>query len=165
MPDNVFGSDDDNNVVPPLTWEEQMELEDDPADINKVNKSGKCLKGKKLYLTKVEENTEENLQQAIKSMSNEDQKDLRGKFIVPDMPFTTPPRLDKLMAMECSMSVKSAEQSHSHIQALFLDAAGPLMGQLDNINKNNPIVVEAAVKAALTFMGNSSQCNVERRTL
>ena len=44
-----------------------------------------------------------------------------------------------------------------------------LVGLIDNINKDSPIVVEdveAAVKAALTFMGNaSSQCNIERRTL
>ena len=73
------------------------------------------------------------------------------------------------MVTECSKSIKSTDQSHSCIQALFLDAAGPLTGLLDNINKDSPIVVEdveAALKAALTFLGiASSQCNVERRTL
>ena len=33
-PDNVFGSDGDDNVTTGLTWEEQMELEDDPADVD-----------------------------------------------------------------------------------------------------------------------------------
>ena len=38
MPDNVFGSDDDDNVATRLTWQEQMELKDDP-DVNKVEAS------------------------------------------------------------------------------------------------------------------------------
>ena len=58
MPDNVFGGDDDNNVATCLTWEQQMEFEDDPADVNKVDRSGKRPKGEKLCLTKVEESTE-----------------------------------------------------------------------------------------------------------
>ena len=70
------------------------------------------------------------------------------------------------MATEFSQSVKSADHSHSRIQALFLDVVGPLMGLLDNINKDNQIAVEdveAAVKGTLTFMGNaSSHCNTER---
>jgi len=41
------------------------------------------------------------------------------------------------MATECSNSAKSAGQSEScRIQKLFLDAVGPLMGLLDNINYN-----------------------------
>jgi len=102
-------------------------------------------------------------------MSNKDQKDLHSNFIVPDMPFTTPPHLDKLMAAECSKRVKTTDQSYFSIQALFLDAAGPLTRLLDNINRENPISVddvEAAVKADLTFMGNTtSKCNIKRRTL
>ena len=121
MPDNVFGGDDENNVATCLTWEQQMEFEDDPADVNKVDRSGKRPKGEKLCLTKVEESTEDFLQEAFTPMSNENQNDLWGKFTVVDTPFTTQPRLDKLMATECSKNVKSAHQSHSCIQALFLD--------------------------------------------
>ena len=73
-PDNVFGGDDDDNVATCLTWEEQMELEDDLADVDKVNKSGKCPKGEKLCLTKVEESTEDFLREAFKPMSIEDRK-------------------------------------------------------------------------------------------
>ena len=98
MPNNVFGSDDNDNVATCLTWEEQMELEDNPADVD--FKSGKHPKGEKLRLTKVEESTEDFLREVFKPMSNEDQKELRGKFIVPDTTVTTPPCLDKLMAMD-----------------------------------------------------------------
>ena len=71
------------------------------------------------------------------------------------------------MAAECSKSTKSADQQLSRIQALFLDAVGPLSGLLDSINKGTEVAlddVEGAVKAALTFMGNaSSQCTSLRR--
>jgi len=62
------------------------------------------------------------------------------------------------MAAECSRSVKSTDQVQSRIQALFLDMVGPLMGLLNSINKEDEIVVEgmeAAVRAAFTFLGNS----------
>ena len=72
------------------------------------------------------------------------------------------PQLDKIMAAECSKSTKSADHQLSQIQALFLDAAGPLSGLLDSINQGTEVTlddVESAVKAALTFLGNmSSQC-------
>ena len=169
-PESVIGGEDhdDDNVVTRLSWEEQMELTDAKQDADKVSKSAKRPKGEKLRLTKVEEGTEQFLREAFTSMENDDRKELRSKFIIPDTPFTTPPHLDKVMAAESSKSVKSADQSQSRIQALFLDAVGPLTGILDSINKEEEIViedVEAAVKAALTFLGNaSSQCNTDRRS-
>ena len=71
------------------------------------------------------------------------------------------------MAAECSKSTKSADLQLSRIQALFLDAVGPLSGLIDGINKGTEVTVdnvEGAVKAALTFLGNaSSQCTSLRR--
>ena len=55
--------------------------------------------------------------------------------------------------------MKSADHSLSRIQALFLDAVGPLSGVLDAVNKGSEIsidYVEGAVKAALTFLPNFS---------
>ena len=73
-----------------------------------------------------------------------------------------------MIADECSKSVKTSDQSFSRIQALFLDAVGPLSGMLDSINKGTELAVEDvedAVKAALNFLGNaSSQCTSLRRT-
>ena len=78
-------------------------------------------------------------------------------FIVLDMPFTTIPRLDKMIADKCSKSVKTSDQSFSRIQAtLFLDA---LSGMLDSFHKGTELAVEDvedAGKAALTFLGNVS---------
>ena len=77
------------------------------------------------------------------------------------------PRLDKIMAAEFSKSTKFADHHLSQIQALFLDAAGPLSGLLDSINQGTEVTlddVESAVKAALTFLGNAfSQCTTLRR--
>jgi len=54
-----------------------------------------------------------------------------------------------------------ADHLQSHIQALFLDAIGPLTGLLDSINKDEIVVTG---RAALTLLGNaSSQCNTDRR--
>ena len=63
--------------------------------------------------------------------------------------------------------MKSADHSQSRIQALFLDAVGPLIGLLVSINKDEIVVedMEAAVRAALTFLGNASfQCNTDRKS-
>jgi len=37
--------------------------------------------------------------EAFTTMSNKDHRDLHSKFIAPDTSFTTPPHLDKLMAV------------------------------------------------------------------
>ena len=158
----------DDNVVTRLSWEDQMELEDE-QDANSSDTKADHPKGEKLCLTEVEKETRDFLREVFNTLDNEDCKDIRRKFIVPDTSFTTPPRLDKVMAAECSKSTKSTDHTLSRIQVLFLDAVGPLTGLIDEINKGNEISiedVEAAVKAALTLMGNaSSHCNAERRTL
>ena len=142
-----------------------MELEDENEDRDSsMDPPG----GDKVRLTKVHQSTEEFLRAAFTSVSNVDRRQLRHRFIVPDTPFTAAPRLDKVMAAECSKNLKSADTSLSRIQALFLDAVGPLSDLLDKVNNNTELSVEdmeGAVKAALTFIGNaSSQCTALRRT-
>ena len=86
---------------------------------------------------------------------------------MPNAAFIMSPRLDTIMAAECAKSTKSADHQLSRIQALFLDAAGPLSGLLDSINQGIEVTlddVESAVKAALTFLGNaSSQCTTLKK--
>ena len=179
----VEGEDDDGDVITkPLLWEEQMELLENQQNPSPLDTLGKRPKGRpnmssglgsetfcqKLSLTKVDKETEDFLHEAFSTMENEDRKDLRRQFIVPDTPFTMAPYLDKVMAAECSKGTKATDQAHSKIQALFLDAVGPLTQLLDGINKGQKLViedVEAAVKAALSLMGNaSSHCTALRRT-
>ena len=156
----------EDDVVTKLTWSEQMELadEDEGQGDSPVDRTG----GDKVRLTQVHKSTEDFLRKAFNAVSNTDRRQIRQQFIVPDTPFTTAPRLDKVMAAECSKSLKSADNSLSRIQALFLDAVGPLSGLLEKVNTGTEISVddmEGAVKAALTFIGNaSSQCTSLRRT-
>ena len=163
-PVNADNADEDG-IVTRLTWGERMELEDENEDRDSsMDRPG----GDKVCLTKVHQSTEEFLRAAFTSVSNVDRRQLRQRFIVPDTPFTAAPRLDKVMATECSKNLKSADTSLSRIQALFLDAVGPLSDLLDKVNSNTELSVEdmeGAVKAALTFIGNaSSQCTALRRT-
>ena len=143
-----------------------MELEDELED-SAGNISSETLGGDKVHLTQVHESTEEFLRKAFSSVNNAERRQLKQQYIVPNTVFTASPRLDKVMAAECSKSTKSADLQLSRIQALFLDAVGPLSGLIDNINKGTEVTldeVEGAVKAALTFLGNaSSQCTSLRR--
>jgi len=59
IPENSISSEDNDNVVTHLTWKGQMEFEDAKLEAEKVSKSVKCPKGKKLHLTKVKERTEQ----------------------------------------------------------------------------------------------------------
>ena len=123
----VTGVDDDDGIVSTrLSWDEQMELLEDEQNRSPVDTTGNRPKGEKLPLTKVEKETEDFLREAFTALDNEDRKSVRKRFIVPDTPFTMAPHLDKVMAAECSKSTKAADQAHSRIQALFLDAVGPL---------------------------------------
>ena len=143
-----------------------MELEDEVE--GQGDSPVDCTGGDKVCLTQVHKSTEDFLCKAFTAVSNTDRRQIRQEFIVPDTPFTTAPRLDKVMAVECSKSLKSADNSLSRIQALFLDAVGPLSGLLEKVNTGTEISIEdmeGAVKAALTFIGNaSSQCTSLRRT-
>ena len=154
------GLDDEDNVIARLSWSEQMELEDE-AEYHDGHTTG----GNKVHLTQVQKPTEEFLCKAFSSVSNAEQ---RQQLIVLDTPFTTAQRLDKVMAEECSKSVKSSDHSLSRIQALFPDAVGPLSGLLDSVDKGTEVSIddmEGAVKVALTFLGNaSSQCTLLCRT-
>ena len=114
MPKN--GGTEDDTVVHKLSWSELEDEQDATSDQPR---------SKKLHLTQVHRDMETILWKAFNPVSNAKQRQLQQQFIVPDTPFTTAPRLDKVMAAECSKSVKSADNSLSRIQALFLDAVGP----------------------------------------
>ena len=166
LPPNSSGVGDDE-VVTGLSWVERMDLEnesgEDLADISTGDRSG----SDKVHLTHIQDSTKEGLRKAFNPMNSAERRQLRQQFIVPDAAFIMSPRLDKVMAAECSKSTKSADHQLSRIQALFLDAAEPLSGLLDSINQGTEVTlddVESAVKAALTFLGNaSSQCTTLRR--
>ena len=95
------------------------------------------------------------------------------------MPLTMALKLDKVMASECLPAVRTADQSFARLQALMLDAVGPLTDLLERINVSKPAddneeedqqgvdlqVVEDAAQTALVFLGNTAtQFSAYQRT-
>ena len=128
---------------------------------------------------KVREETELVLQKAFTPLKNPDRRALRHQFLVPDMPLTMAPKLDKVTALECLPAVRTADQSFARLQALMLDAVGPLTDLLERINVSKPAddneeedqegvdlqVVKDAAQTALAFLGNAAtQFSAYQRT-
>ena len=84
----------EDKVTTQLSWAERMKL--DP---------GKA--ADRLRPVKVGEATEAILQQAFTPLKNADWPMLRRQFLVPDLPITMAPKLNKVMSAECQIGVKS----------------------------------------------------------
>ena len=90
-----------------ITWSKRIDLEsEDEHQNNSVNsdtsKAGEPVSFEKIWITPVLKATEEFLKTAFSPMENGPQRQLWHQFIVPDMPFTTPPHLDKFIVDECA---------------------------------------------------------------
>ena len=79
---------------------------------------------------------------AFSPMENKNRRKLQYEFIMLDMPFTTLPNLDKMIAGECSKSTKANDSLFSDIQTHFLDAVWPLTGTLETINGGTQLAIE-----------------------
>ena len=135
--------------------------------------------GDEICPVKVCEETELILQKAFAPLKNQDCRALRRQFLVPDMPLTMAPKLDKVMAAESVPAVRTLDQSLGRLQALMLDAVGPLTDLLERISRSIPSegqedeedqgldlqVIEDSVQSALAFLGNAAtQFSGYRRT-
>ena len=151
------------------TWAERMELKTETLTSS----------GDEIRPVKVREETELVLQKAFAPLKNQDHRALRHQFLVPDMPLTMAPKLDKVMAAECIPAVRTSDQSLARLQALMLDTVGPLTdlrerisrsvsseGQEDEEDQGLDLqVVEDSVQSALAFLGNAAtQFSAYRRT-
>lgn len=146
----------EDEVTTELSWAEKMELESGEA-------------GDRLRPAKVGEATEAILQQAFTPLKNADRLALRRQFLVPDLPITMAPKLDKVMGAECQSGVKSTDTALARLQALALDAVGPLTSLLEKMASSDDAmdlqIVEDAVQSALVLLGNAStQFSLYRRT-
>ena len=83
------------------------------------------------------------------------------------------PKLDKVMGDECQSGVKSIDTAVAHLQALVLDAMGPLTALLEKMASSEESsedaidlqTVEDAVHSALVLLENAStQFSVYRHT-
>ena len=151
------------------TWAKRMELETETLTSS----------GDEIRPVKVREETELVLQKAFAPLKNQDRRALRRQFLVPDMPLTMAPKLDKVMAAECFLAVRTSDQSLARLQTLMLDVVGPLTDLRERISRSVPSegqedeedqgldlqVVEDSVQSALAFLGNAAtQFSACRRT-
>ena len=120
-----------------ITWSERIDLKsEDEYQNNSVNsdtsKAGEPVSFEKIWITPVLKATEEFLKTAFSPMENKPQRQLWHQFIVPDMPLTTPPHLEKFIVDEYSKSTKLNDSFFTDIQVHFLDAVGPLTRILES---------------------------------
>ena len=151
-------------VTPSTSWAAAMD-EIDPIEDGRS--PGEEEARNIVRLTDVLPRTEECIKAAFKPMRNVDRRQLRSQHTVPKLEATKTPDLDKFMADGCSKSTKAADKAIGRIQALTLDAVGPLAEALDLINTTTDAEqpdldlekVATCIEAAVTFLGNAA-CNM-----
>ena len=125
-------------------------------------------------IVEVTPRTEACIKAGFQSMPNAIRRCLRSKHILAKAPTTIAPRLDKVYADSCSKSTKQSDRALARIQALTLDAVGPLSEALEMINCEEEDEVEvdleklgATLEAAMTFIGNAStqMANLRRQRI
>ena len=144
-------------------WADRMELETEAL----------TQPGDEIRPVKVREDTELFLHRAFTPLKNPERRALRRQFLVPDSPVTMAPKLDKVMAAECLPGVRSTDHSLARLQALMLDAVGPLTDLLEKMGNSEDgneetldfQVLEDTIQSALAFLGNAvTQFSIYRRT-
>lgn len=137
-----------------ITWPD-----DDPAD-SEGDEFG-C------QLNKVSEETEVLLKDAFsKPVSNGTRRRWRKAYGMPACDSTKCPKLDNTVKAQLPKECKDADRPLARLQALLLDAVGPLSALLE-LHQGGQLTPEKAVEAtsqALRFLGNASaNISVERR--
>ena len=93
-------------------------------------------------------------------MKNTERHLLHNAFTLPKVAVTKTPSLDVVIASQCSKSTKANDKSLARIQALTLDAVGPLTELLKLLNDDKKEItseqVGYAVESAITLLGNAS---------
>ena len=97
----------------------KLESEDEHHNNSDTPKTVEPVSSDKIHVTPVLEVTEEFLKMAFSPMENGPHRQLRHQFIVLDMPFTTPPHLNKMIVGECSKL---------SLMTIFLRHSGSLPG-------------------------------------
>ena len=102
---------------------------------------------------------------ALGRVSNLPNATRQNKFILPKVPVTITPHLDKVYADSCLKSKKQADKSLARIQPLALDATGPLSEALEMVHAvdgdSDQVELDleklvADLETLLAFIGNAS---------
>ena len=151
------GDQDPTQRVSGTSWVEEMDIIDPILDEQP---------GDEACVVEVSPRTGACITASFHSMTNSSRRTLQSKFILPKAPITHTPRLDKIYADSYSKSTKQTDKSLAHLQALMLDAVGPISKALEQLNiasDNESEEIEldleklgSALETALTFLGNAS---------
>ena len=139
------------------SWAEEMDICDPIKDGNDV--SSTAIRNE-VSLVDVGPWTEEHLKRGFVLMKKNDRRQLRNVFSLPKVAVTKTPSLDPVMAAQCSKNTKANDKTLAHLQALTLDAVGPLTDLLEKLNSDATEIdtdeVGYAVESAITLIGNAS---------
>ena len=93
-------------------------------------------------------------------MLDNDRRQLRNAFALLKVAVTKTPSLDPVMAVQCSKSMKTNDKVLASLQALRLDAVGPLIHILEKFNSDkseiNADKVCYVVESTITLIRNAS---------
>ena len=147
------------------SWAEEMNIRD-PIE-NGEDASSTGIRDE-VCLVDVGPWTEEHLKQGLMLMKNTDRRRLRNTFSLLKVPVTKTPSLDPVMVVQCSKNTKANEKTLARLQAITLNAVGPLTDLLEKLN-SDAVEIDAdkvgyTVESAITLIGNvSSQISIFRR--
>ena len=137
------------------TWAEEMDLRD-PVDEDDTE----VLARDEVRLVEVGARTEQHLTRSFVSINNLERRQLRSAFALPKVAVTKALTLDPVMSSQCSKSTKTNDKALARVQALTLDAIGPLTDLLEKLNSDEVEIsaedVGYAVESAVTLLSNAS---------
>lgn len=137
------------------TWAEEMDLRD-PLDEEEETDGARD----EVRLVEVGHRTEQHLVRSFVSINNSERRQLRNAFALPKVAITKTPSLDPVMASQCSKNTKTNDKALARVQALTLDAIGPLTELLEKLNSEETELtaeeVGYAMESAITLLGNAS---------
>ena len=139
------------------SWAEEMDICDSIKDGNDV--SSTAIRNE-VSLVDVGPWTEEHLKRGFVLMKKNDRRQLQNVLSLPKVAVTKTPSLDPVMAVQCSKNTKANDKTLAHLQALMLDAVGPLTDLLEKLNSDATEIdtdeVGYEVESAITLIGNAS---------
>ena len=109
----------------------------------------------------------QSLLESTKLLKNDRRKSVLGKHPIPASNQAHPPKLDEAVAALVPKTSKSHDNFLSRLQRYTLDAMGPMIWLLDQLDQGkviDPKPGEGAIKASISLLSNASaHFNLERR--
>ena len=112
-----------------------------------------------VHIVEIGARKEEHLLRSFMSINNTERRQFRNMFALANVVVMKTPLLDSVMTSQCLKNTKVKNKSLAHVQALMLDAIGPLTDTLEKLNlEESKIAAEEigyAVESTVTLLGNA----------